>query len=94
MTPTTRVKQSPRTASRLVEGSAVVIVIDQQKLHTLNEVGTFVWTAAGPAGRTLDEIVSAVVEEFEVDREVASADVRDFVERLVGMGAFHVEPAT
>ena len=88
------VRQSSRTASRVVEGSAVVIVIDQQKLHTLNEVGTLVWNVAGLNGRSLDDIVGAVVEAFEVEPEIASQDVLAFVERLVGLGALEVEHAT
>lgn len=91
MTPSTVIKQSSRTASRVVEGSAVVIVIDQQKLHTLNEVGTFVWSAAGTEGRTVDDIIGAVVDEFEVERDVASKDVLGFVEQLIGLGALEVE---
>lgn len=91
MSPNTVIKQSSRTASRVVEGSAVVIVIDQQKLHTLNEVGTFVWNEAGPDGRSVDDIIGAVVEEFEVERDVASKDVLGFVEQLIGLGALEVE---
>lgn len=91
MSPNTLIRQSSRTASRIVEGSAVVIVIDQQKLHTLNEVGTFVWTEAGTEGRRVDEIIAAVVDEFEVERDVASKDVLGFVEQLIGLGALEVE---
>jgi len=88
--PTSVVRQSDRTASRVVDGSAVVIVIDEQKLHTLNEVGTFVWSAAGTDGCPIESIVDRLVEEFDVDRERATEDVLGFVEQLVGLGALEM----
>lgn len=86
LTETTRVEQSPRTAARVVEGRALVIVIDDRKLHALNGVGTRVWELA-EGGRTLGEIADALVREFEVTREVALADARQFVSELIALGA-------
>lgn len=83
-----RVRQSDRTASRVVSGQAVVIVIDRQKLHTLNDVGTTIWELAD--GRTFGELVDGVVEEFEVERETALADARQFVEQLTELGALEL----
>lgn len=81
----TRIRQHDRTASRTVDGKAVVIVIDQQKLHTLNAVGTRVWELAD--GRPFSEIVDTIVSEFEVDRETALRDATAFVEQLRSLGA-------
>jgi len=80
--------QSSRTASRVVEGRAVVVVIDTQALHTLNAVGTYVWERA--EGRTVGEIVDSLVEEFDVERGRAEADVCAFVEKLVALGALEL----
>ena len=91
LTETTRVEQSPRTAARVVEGRALVIVIDDRKLHSLNGVGTRVWELAD--GRTLGEIADALVAEFEVTREVALADARQFVSELVALGAMRAGAA-
>lgn len=85
----TRIRQHPRTASRVVDGSAVVIVIDRQNLHTLNDVGTLIWECAD--GRTLSEVVSAVVDEFDVDPDTALRDTRAFVEQLARIGAIDLE---
>ena len=84
---TSVVRQSARTASRVVDGSAVVIVIDEQKLHTLNEVGTVVWSAAGTEGCRLEAIVDRIVDEYEVERERAERDVLAFAQELVALGA-------
>lgn len=80
-----QINQSPRTASRVLEGRAVVVVIDEQVLHTLNDVGTYVWSRAD--GRSLSAIIDELVEEFDVERERATADVVQFVEQLVRLRA-------
>ena len=41
--------------------------------------------------RTVDEIVDAIVSEFEVEREVAEADAAAFIEQLRGLGALEIE---
>lgn len=85
----TAVHQAERTAARVIDEQAVVIVIDTQKLHTLNEVGTTIWEHAD--GRTLGEIVEAIVGEYEVDRETALSDARTFIAQLADIGALRLE---
>jgi len=72
-----RVQQSERTAARVIEGKALVITIDDNRLHVLNPVGTRVWEMSD--GRSLEQMVQAVVRDFEVDEPQASTDVRKFV---------------
>jgi hypothetical protein len=79
------VTQSDRTASRVIGERAVVVVIDDRKLHTLNAVGTRVWELAD--GRSLGAIADALCDEFEVERDIALADVRRFVSDLKLAGA-------
>ncbi|MEC7518550.1 MAG: PqqD family protein [Myxococcota bacterium] len=88
----TVVAQAERTAARVIDGKAVVIVIDKQELHTLNPTGTFIWERAESA-RSVSELVDQVVREFEVDDETARRDVVTFVERLVGLGGLTVVEA-
>ncbi len=84
-----KVRQSRRTAARTIEGRAVVIVIDEQKLHTLNGVGTRVWELAD--GRSVGAIADQIATEFEVDRAVALRDVGRFVGELEALGALEGE---
>jgi hypothetical protein len=72
----------------VVDGRAVVVVIDTQNLHTLNEVGTFAWERAD--GRTIGAIADELVATFDVDAERAYADVVRFVEKLVALGALEL----
>jgi hypothetical protein len=80
-----RIARAERTASRTIDGRAVVISIDRNRVHVLNDVGTHVWELCD--GRTLDAIVRDVVERFEVEPERAALDVRAFAEVLVRVGA-------
>jgi hypothetical protein len=86
-----RFEQCERTASRVIDGKAVVITIDRNQLHVLNDVGTRVWQLAD--GRSLEQIVEAVVSEFDVDRPRAEADVRRFIEELLSVGAAQLRRA-
>jgi hypothetical protein len=83
-----RLLQNERTACRVIGGKAVVITIDHNQVHVFNSVGTRVWELAD--GRSIDAIVEAIVDEFEVERARAALDVRTFAERLVAVGAARV----
>lgn len=86
---TTVVRQAVRTAARTISGQAVVVVLDEQRLHTLNGVGTRVWELAD--GRTARQIAEVVVAEFEIDPETAFVDVCKFLHELSAVGAVEVE---
>jgi hypothetical protein len=88
VTEETRVRRARRTAARTIGGRSVVVVIDSQAMHTLSEVGTLVFERAD--GASVAALVDIVVDEFDVDRETAFADVRAFVEELLALGAFEV----
>jgi hypothetical protein len=84
-----RLHQNERTASRTIDGQAVVITIDQNELHVFNAVGSRVWELAD--GRALSQVVDDIVSEFEVERPQAVSDVYQFVGELVRVGAAHIE---
>lgn len=83
-----RLARAERTASRSIDGRAVVISMDDQRVHVLNEVGTLVWERSD--GRTLDAIVEEIVAEFDVERARAARDVQAFAALLVDLGAAHL----
>ena len=47
----------------------------------LNECGRFLWERL-PAAESAEELTEELLEEYEVDRETASQDVRRFLEEL------------
>lgn len=83
---------------RVVAGQAVLVpvragVADLQSIFTLNEVGSEVWERIAPE-RTVGEIVDAITGAFSVSPQVASDDVRTFLERLLGVGVIEAVPGT
>jgi hypothetical protein len=86
-----RPRQSPRIAARVVDGKALIVVIDHKQLHTLNEVGTRVWELCD--GRSVAAIAQALQAEFAVDEATALRDVQQFVQQLQAIGALDLEAA-
>lgn len=48
---------------------------------SLNDVATFIWKKVDEVN-TVDELVNLVIEEYDIDIEVAKADVEEFIENL------------
>ena len=83
--------RNPRIAARVVDGKALIVVIDQKQLHTLNAVGTRIWELCD--GRSVAAIADALVAEFEVDAMTALRDVQRFVAELGALGALETGAA-
>lgn len=49
----------------------------------LNQSGRFIWDKLA-VGAEAEQIVDAMLEEYEVDRETAQKDVENFIEQLRG----------
>ena len=84
-------KRSLRIAARVVDGKALIVVIDHKQLHTLNEVGTRVWELCD--GRSVAAIAAVLQAEFTVDEATALRDVQRFVAELQAIGALDLEAA-
>jgi len=76
------VSKAPATASRVIEGEAVILSLDTKILRGLNPVGSRVWELID-GQRSVDEIVGVIVQEFDVSQEAAARDVGDFVRELL-----------
>ncbi len=50
---------------------------------TLNETGAFLWNKL-VGGATEEDLVTALLNEYEVDKSVAETDVKKFTEKLLG----------
>ena len=51
-------------------------------IHSLDAVGTFVWQRI-TAGDSFAEILDRICAEYEVEREVAEADLKRFAQQLM-----------
>jgi hypothetical protein len=83
--------RNDRTAARVVDGKALIVILDKRQLHTLNAVGTRVWELCD--GRTVGAIADVITAEFAVERARALGDVQRFVAQLQQVGALVLEAA-
>ena len=73
--------KSDCTASRVVDGEAVVVIPMESAINTFNEVGTRIWELADGTN-TVTEIIHEIQQEFEIDTETAEQDTYDFLNSL------------
>jgi hypothetical protein len=74
-----RVKVSDDTLFQELSGETVLLELSRGVYYGLDEVGTRIWNLLAE-GRSLEETVDVLVEEYDVDRARGAADVL----RLVG----------
>ena len=70
-----------------VGGSWIAVAVGETSktfhgMVPLNETGAFLWKKMTEADRTVDELVDALLAEYEVDRETATRDVENLVNRF------------
>jgi hypothetical protein len=73
---------------RNVAGSHIVVPVGEGSLDfsgviTLNEVGAFLWEKL-QSNTTEDELLSALLGEYDVDENTARADISEFISKLKG----------
>lgn len=56
-------------------------VLDLNGLFVMTETGAFIWSVL-PEAATEEDIVNKMLEEYDVDRETAQQDVKEFLDRL------------
>jgi hypothetical protein len=77
-----RPDKHPRTASRLVDGEAVIILPEEGVVRMLNQVGSRIWDLADGT-RPVRDIAETIYGEFDVEREQARKEVVEFVQEMV-----------
>ena len=76
---------------REIAGTNVVVpigerVIEFKGMMTLNELGLFIWNELQNE-RTFDEVLSSIVDAYDVDSDIASADLNEFLTNVRKNGA-------
>lgn len=65
-----------------LDGEAVILDTDASEYYGLNEVGTRIWTLLQEP-RTFEELVDALLEEYDVDRDQCEEDVSELLEQMM-----------
>jgi hypothetical protein len=71
---------------RMIGGEAFLVpvgktVYDSNGLFVLTEVGAFIWDML-PDAQTEEDILKAILETYDVEDAVASADLAEFLDKL------------
>jgi len=56
--------------------------VDLTEVYTLNETSAWIWKQLENKDFTIDEVVKLVTEYYDVDRKVATNDVRELMDTL------------
>ena len=76
---------SNKTLWREVDGKVVVLLISSGNFIELNKTGSTVWKFLAE-GKTVDGIVSAMLETYNVAREELVSDVNAYIGQMVSRG--------
>jgi len=74
--------KSENTASRILDGEAVVVLPLESLVYTFDPVGTRIWELIN-GEKKISHIVKNIQNEYEVDSESAKQDTIDFIQELV-----------
>ena len=75
-------KKSEDTASRIIDGEAVIVTPQKGVVTVLNETGSGIWQLLD-GENTVEDIINAISSEFNVSREEAEKDTLCFIEELI-----------
>lgn len=81
-------KISSNYVIREIAGDYIIVPIGQaifdfQGLITVNEIGAFIWELLQENDLTLNEIETAIKDEYEVEPSIVKKDVIDFLNQLI-----------
>ena len=79
-------KKSDNIIPRKIEDEYVLVplvnnIADMNNVYTLGNVAAFIWEAFD-GNKTVKEIVDLVVDEFDVNYEIAKNDVLEYIKEL------------
>lgn len=75
-----------RVASRVLRGQAIILHPDSDELQRTNEVGSFIWNLISARRHDEDALVALLSAAFEVEPQVARADLLAFLADAKGRG--------
>jgi Coenzyme PQQ synthesis protein D (PqqD). len=78
--------KSPSVVTRKTGNEYVLVpvannIADMNSVYTLNETGAFIWEHID-GKRYVNDLIEALVKEFEIDEKTASEDVFSFIAEM------------
>jgi hypothetical protein len=75
--------RNPEYGARAVDDETVFLSPAGDEIHSLDEVGTFIWQQID-GSRTVADILATLVAEYEVEETAARSDLGSFIDELAG----------
>ena len=77
---------SPSVVTRKTGNEYVLVpvtdnIADMDSVYTLNETGAFIWEQID-GKKSVEEIIGAMTEEYDIDKESAKEDVLQFISKM------------
>ncbi|MGE0600102.1 MAG: PqqD family protein [Dehalococcoidia bacterium] len=63
----------------------ILLDLESGEYFTLNAVGAVIWKGL-ESGLDLSQILTAVIEQFEVEEPVAKSDIDEYIDSLISEG--------
>ena len=60
----------------------LILSIDGDELHTLDEIGTLIWHSIN-GENSIGDIIDNIFQEYEVEKDIVKKDVLAFVNELI-----------
>ena len=73
--------KSPQTASRLIDGEAVIVVPEHDEVKVLNEAGSRIWDLLDGT-KDVVQLSKVISDEFDVSLDNAVDDMNEFIDEL------------
>lgn len=80
-----RYAAKPDVVARAVADEMILLDLETGVYFTLNSVGAFIWRAI-ESGSDGEAVIDAIVNHYEVEPDVATADYDEYVGALVAEG--------
>ena len=75
-------RPTQRSVSRVIDGQALILDAARDEIRQLNEVGSLIWSMILKSESTRDDILKAVIDQFEVELNQARVDLDAFLDEL------------
>ena len=84
-------RRNPNMVFREIAGELILVPIqrnaaDTDSIFVLNETGAILWKLIDGTS-SLNDIITGMLDEFEVDRETLSIDIIPYISDMVASGA-------
>jgi hypothetical protein len=70
--------------SSKIDDEAILMSFEADSYFGLNSVGSRIWEILSGEAKTIDELVSILIEEYEVGEKQCREEVERFIEDMVG----------